>query len=974
MINTQYINLNMTPSGVMPVLYVSQYDVGRPLGMVVYNGGEAVDLSTYTVTIEGTRTDGTPITAAVTTDGNIGGFATTATMTNKADCYQAKMVIADSSGNRVASLAFVLMVTPKTMDENAESIEEDKSLYQQYTGTVQTLIADIRSQLTDLKKELNDEVTRAESAESSLQSALSAETAARQAEDQTLQSSINAETSARQSADNTLQSDINAEASARQTADASLQSQINQLVAPSGEAPSAAEVQNARIGADNVTYPTLGEAIRTQNANLKSALTNPDYSWAYGRYISSSGVVGNDAHYAISTLISCKPGDVLQNLSPTRDGNNHAFTYWINLYSNGVWQSRQNFYSAGITIPSGIDGFRFSVGLADVTMTEDIIGTYFRPSFFLQGIAYDSLKKAVDDLYNQNSVNLLGKVAVRVLNSSGIVFDNRGNSTCAIKGTATADSFINLVDLGSGLALPFEAGATYVLEGHAVNAKVQMAVMKNGAITQLVTATDGRKAVTIPADADGLTIRVFVSSGKTVNEVVRYACYNSYSNKELTSMVVPITEKTLFDVKKDPLGSCDLNEILEDGSYLMIDSNTYENAPVEVSSVGMLNVYHPNTVYMQVFVHFTPKNVFIRRLLAGGTWTEWYKISGGGGTNNFIKYSNTYDISVSPSISSDATYYLPPTNDTTDRTAEIVALLQTQGICRLGAGRYYVKNLAMPNRSMIIGSGPATRIVLADGDGFAISLGTACAVKDAWIMGASEITPSETLGERNGIVWAGTYTDDQTAPSRSTIENLHITSFTGSGIACYDTGYATKSCIEVSNVYCYNCGAGVNISYWSEFNKFTNVHCTNNWYGCINNGGNNIFVNCDFSTNHIGFLMDNEHDQSPNNSHGSAVGCVFNHSDNNTGIGIKILNCDNGFIFDGCQVFFSQIFVANSDGVAFTNCNMGASNCDITIGGGGVILFANNLHQAVPTINISGNNKVHFTNCYVRSTGEAVAA
>lgn len=154
MIKAQYINLNMVPSGVMPVLYCSQYDVGRPLGMVVYNGGEAVDLSTYTVTIEGTRTDGTPITAAVTTDGNIGGFATTATMTNKADSYQAKMVIADSSGNRVASLAFVMMVTPKTMDENAESIEEDASLYQQYTETVQTLIAEIREELTDLKNQM----------------------------------------------------------------------------------------------------------------------------------------------------------------------------------------------------------------------------------------------------------------------------------------------------------------------------------------------------------------------------------------------------------------------------------------------------------------------------------------------------------------------------------------------------------------------------------------------------------------------------------------------------------------------------------------------------------------------------------------------------------------------------------------------------------------------------------------------------
>lgn len=150
MIKTQYINLDMTPSGVMPVLYCSQYDIGRPLGMVVYNRGEAVNLSTYTCTIEATRTDGTAITATVTTEGNIGAFTTTATMTNQADKYPAKLALFDSQSRRVASLAFVMCVTPKTMDENAESIEEDASLYQQYTGAVQALIADIREEIADM--------------------------------------------------------------------------------------------------------------------------------------------------------------------------------------------------------------------------------------------------------------------------------------------------------------------------------------------------------------------------------------------------------------------------------------------------------------------------------------------------------------------------------------------------------------------------------------------------------------------------------------------------------------------------------------------------------------------------------------------------------------------------------------------------------------------------------------------------------
>lgn len=299
MISTQYINLNMVPSGVMPVLHCSQYDVGRPLGVVIYNGSESVDLSGYTVTIEGTRTDRTPVTAGVTTDGNIGVFTTTPTMTNENDTYRAKVVLTDNAG-RVSSLAFVMCVDEKTMDENAEEIEEDASLYQQYTGTVQTIIAQIRG---DLAAEIT-----------ARQNAVSAEATARQ-------NAISAEASARQAADNTLQSNINAEASARATEDASLQSQINQLIAPSGSAPSAAEVENARIGSDGTVYPTLGDAIRTQNSLLKSQLE------AQGEQITD--ITGNTPISLVANQYIDLSGTsvTMENGAPKSSGASQLYSY-----------------------------------------------------------------------------------------------------------------------------------------------------------------------------------------------------------------------------------------------------------------------------------------------------------------------------------------------------------------------------------------------------------------------------------------------------------------------------------------------------------------------------------------------------------------------------------------------------------------------------------------------------------------------
>lgn len=214
---TEYITVSMVPSGVPPVVHLSQYDVGRPVGFIA-----DTDLDDYTVTVEATRTDGTAITVAVTTDDNVGAFATTATMTNEVDTYGAQIVLT-ASGIRAASIPIKIVVVQAAMDENAETIEEDASLYEQFTSAMQSAIAEVRA------------------------------------------------------ASSTLHSAVNTERTARIEQDGLLQSQIDELVAPSGSAPSEAEVQNARIGVNGLTYDSLGNAIRGQVSDLETAFETVGY-------------------------------------------------------------------------------------------------------------------------------------------------------------------------------------------------------------------------------------------------------------------------------------------------------------------------------------------------------------------------------------------------------------------------------------------------------------------------------------------------------------------------------------------------------------------------------------------------------------------------------------------------------------------------------------------------------------------------
>ena len=314
-------------------------------------------------------------------------------------------------------------------------------------------------------------------------------------------------------------------------------------------------------------------------------------------------------------------------------------------------------------------------------------------------------------------------------------------------------------------------------------------------------------------------------------------------------------------------------------------------------------------------------------------------------------------------------HYIECKDDFFDVTDKIENILLKYGVCELGPGKFYVSGIKMPDNTSIFGKGAATKLILKDDarDGAAIRMGSLCTVKNLYICGSEEkISLPEKVGKRHGILFCGDAEktrDFANQPKSSIIDACFITGFTGGGIACDNTGYSPRSSITASNCHIFNCGAGIYIPYFSEYHEFTNIISTENLYGCINNGGNNVFINCGFNSNITGFVIDNADGKANNQAHGSAIGCTFNHSDGNKGIGISVIGAKWGYVFSGCQLHYSRVIVENSTNISFNNFNVGREH-SFEIKGGNLTTLINCTFLVDANIKIEENDKVKIINCY----------
>ena len=114
----QIINLQITPNGVMPKVYASQFDVGREIQFNLYDGATAfVPPAGTAIRFEGKKSDGNGFSYACTYNDNVVTVALTDQMTVFAEEVPCELRL-DYNGTDIGTINVILAIEKSPIDEN----------------------------------------------------------------------------------------------------------------------------------------------------------------------------------------------------------------------------------------------------------------------------------------------------------------------------------------------------------------------------------------------------------------------------------------------------------------------------------------------------------------------------------------------------------------------------------------------------------------------------------------------------------------------------------------------------------------------------------------------------------------------------------------------------------------------------------------------------------------------------------------
>lgn len=363
------------------------------------------------------------------------------------------------------------------------------------------------------------------------------------------------------------ESDLLNEITQRINGDANLQSQINQIIAPSGEAPSTAEVENARIGADNVTYATLGDAIRNQVNNINEVIDptidktlgfdiSQEFMWQNGRFATDTGGLVNSSYQICTPFYFAYP--YIQKIL-VNDGYEFtlfAFDKTSRAYV-GVLKDDGSFGTGSTHLKYLTEYFlgknqnyiyRFAVRNKNdpgaIISTQESVNCHI----LANSIGNEIDLRWLNDIQN-NSIDLLLPYKNSFHNKSlnGITYTWNEDGSCSVYGTASGGRApCSILVPSAGLPKGLKAGKSYYLKYSSAHVRFDMFFITDPDEGEISYKVKSDTIIDIPDNTIGLSIRLEVNSGDTTDEIVNPRLLTTLSNEEILEKINAVDTRSII--------------------------------------------------------------------------------------------------------------------------------------------------------------------------------------------------------------------------------------------------------------------------------------------------------------------------------------------------------------------------------------------------------------------------------------------
>lgn len=155
---TQNYDIDLRATGEFPVVKMSQFDTGsRTIVFTVYDGHELAQIDGMVARVDGTRSDGVEFSSTCTVGtGSKVSFTISQEMTKTAGKHAAELVLFDASGNPIGTQNFIIDVEPATMLRDSAASADDRTLYDQYTQSLEEKFDAFKAGINDTIYRINE--------------------------------------------------------------------------------------------------------------------------------------------------------------------------------------------------------------------------------------------------------------------------------------------------------------------------------------------------------------------------------------------------------------------------------------------------------------------------------------------------------------------------------------------------------------------------------------------------------------------------------------------------------------------------------------------------------------------------------------------------------------------------------------------------------------------------------------------------